>query len=309
MPELVTVTVNPTIDVSFEVDEVLPTHKIRGRDERHDPGGGGINVARVFSQLGGSVRCFYMAGGTTGATLDNLVDRHGLDRVRIPIEGETRIAMAVLEKVSGKQFRLVADGPEVSEANWRALLQAVVDTQFEYIVASGSLTKGVPDDFFARLAEIARQRGKRMVLDSSGRGLAGGLAGGGIFLAKPSRSELSHYLATPIETEAEIAEAASALVAAGACENIAVSLGSDGAMLVNESGVLRLPAVMVEAVSAVGSGDSFVAGMVHHLMRGHPIEDAFRFGLASGAAAVMTPGTDLARPEDIQRLYESAARG
>jgi len=303
MPELVTITVNPTIDLSFEVDEVLPTHKIRGRDERHDPGGGGINVARVFGQLGGSARCIYMAGGTTGETLDRLMDQHDLDRVRIGIEGDTRIAVAVREKMSGQQYRLVADGPTVSDANWQECLARIEESDFEYLVASGSLTNGMPDDFFARVADIADRRGKRMVLDSSGRGLSGGLAGGKLFLVKPSRGELGSHVGRPLESEEEIATAARELVVSGACENVAVSLGADGAMLVNRSGVIRLPAVKVQAVSAVGTGDSFVAGLVFRLVRGFPVADAFRFGLAAGAAAALTPGTDLARPEDIHRLF------
>lgn len=306
MTELATLTVNPTIDVAFEVDRVMPTHKIRGRDERHDPGGGGINVARVFSRLGGLARCLYLAGGTTGSTLDNLVEREGVDRVRIAIAGETRVAMAVREKDSGLQYRLVADGPEITEAEWQECLDRLAATSFDYLVASGSLTHGLPDDFYDRVADMAVKRGKRLVLDSSGRGLAGGMAGGKVFLVKPSLGELRNLVGERLESEAEITEAARSLVADGACENMAVTLGEDGALLVTGNTALRLPAVSVQAISAVGSGDSFVGAMVFRLARGHTIEDAFRFGIAAGAAAVLTPGTDLARADDIHRLFKEA---
>lgn len=306
MPQLVTLTVNPTIDVAFEVDKVLPTHKIRGRGERHDPGGGGINVARVFSALGGDVRCIYLAGGTTSHTLDSLIDLHDIARQRIAIAGDTRIAMAVREKESGLQFRLVADGPEIAATEWQQCLDQLAETDFEYLVASGSLGRGMPDDFYDRVADIVAGRGKRMVLDSSGRGLAGGLSGGKVFLVKPSLGELRGLTGERLESEEEITKAASALVAQGASQNVAVTLGEDGALLVNADGMLRLPAIKVDAVSAVGSGDSFVAAMVFGLASGHPLDHAFRLGIAAGAAAVLTPGTDLARSDDIYRLFEGA---
>lgn len=309
MPQLVTLTVNPTIDVAFQVDKVLPTHKIRGRGERHDPGGGGINVARVFNELGGDVRCIYLAGGTTGHTLDRLVDRHDIAHQRIEIAGETRIAMAIRERESGLQYRLVADGPEIAPAEWQQCLDQLVETDFEYLVASGSLGPGMPDDFYQRVADIAARRGKIFVLDSSGRGLAGGLSGGKVFLVKPSLGELRGLTGEKLESDEEIAKAARKLVAQGASQNVAVTLGEDGALLANADGILRLPAIKVEAVSAVGSGDSFLAAVVFGLANGQPVEDAFRLGIAAGAAALLTPGTDLARSEDIYRLNESAGGG
>lgn len=306
MTDLATLTMNPTVDVSFEVDRLFPTHKNRGRNERHDPGGGGINVARVFARLGGNVRCFYLAGGATGAALDVLLDRNGPDRCRIDINGETRVAMAVLDRESGLQYRLVADGPEITPDDVNRCLEHLESADFAYLVASGTLPRGAPDDFYAKLAALVARRGARMVLDSSGRGLAHGLAGGRIFLAKPSLEELRALCGRRLETDAEIAEAGREIVRQGQCENVAVTLGSNGAFLINAQGTLRLPAVPVETVSAVGSGDSFVAAMVFGLARGREVEDAFRLGLAAGAAAVLTPGTDLARAEDIYRLYEAA---
>jgi 6-phosphofructokinase 2 len=308
MTNLATLTMNPTVDVSFEVDRMVPTHKNRGRDERHDPGGGGINVARVFARLGGNARCFYLAGGAAGAALDMLMDRHGLVRCRIDIDGETRVAMAVLDRETGLQYRLVADGPEISPETGEQCLKQLEAADFDYLVASGTLPRGLPDDFYARVAAMVAKRGKRMVLDSSGRGLAHGLAGGNIFLAKPSLEELRALCGRRLEHDEEIAEAGREIVRQGLCENLAVTLGSDGAFLINAQGTLRLPAVPVESVSAVGSGDSFVAAMIFGLAAGRTMEDAFRFGLAGGAAAVMTPGTDLALADDIYRLYAAAQR-
>src|SRR5688572_27198592 len=120
MASIATLTLNPTIDHSFEVDRILHTHKMRGRNERHDPGGGGINVARVFVRLGGNARCYYLSGGATGAALDGLLDLHQLVRTGIAIKGETRISTSVFERGSGREYRFVTAGPSVLAEEWQA---------------------------------------------------------------------------------------------------------------------------------------------------------------------------------------------
>lgn len=302
---IATLTVNPTIDVSMEVDEVFHTHKMRGSNQRSDPGGGGICVARVLVRLGDNARCFYMSGGATGVALDGLLDLHQLVRTRIPIRGETRVATSVFERGSGREYRFVPDGPVIAPEEWQECLDRLADANCNYLVASGSLARGMPDDFYARVAAKAKQRDIRVVLDSSGAGLAHGLAGGGVFLVKPSIGELRSLTGLTLATDDEIADAALAIVARGEAENVAVSMGHQGALLANASGVLHLPAIPVEARSSVGAGDSFLAAMVHALVQAWPIEDALRLGISAGAAAVLTPGSNLARAEDVRRLYRT----
>jgi 6-phosphofructokinase 2 len=304
--QIATLTMNPTIDVSLEVDRVLHTHKMRGRNERHDPGGGGINVARVFVRLGGNARCYYLSGGATGAALDGLLDLHQLVRTRIGIAGETRVSTSVFERDSGHEYRFVAPGPIVSQSEWRECLDSLADARCDYLVASGSLPQGVPDDFYARVAAAANRLGIRVVLDSSGPGLAQGLAGRGIFLVKPSIGELRGLTGEELANDQAIAKAARAIIRRGEAEHVAVTMGRDGALLANASGVLRLPAMPVETASTVGAGDSFLASMVHALAIGRAPADAFRFGIAAGAAAALSPATNLAHPDEIRRLYETA---
>jgi 6-phosphofructokinase 2 len=305
MMEIATLTMNPTVDVSLEVDRVVHTHKMRGRNELHAPGGGGINVARVFVRLGGNARCYYLSGGAMGVALDGLLDLHQLVRTKIPIAGETRISTAVHEKESGKEFRFLAEGPTVSESEWQACLEAVNEARCDYLVASGSLPKGVPDDFFARVAAVANERGIRFVLDTSGTALAQGLAGGGVFLVKPSLGEFRALTGQSLPTEEAIAAAAEAIVRRGEAENVAVTMGLDGALLVNKAGIQRMPALQVPTASAVGAGDSFLAAMVYALAAGRNAAEAFGFGIAAGAAAVLRPGTDLAAAADITRLHDA----
>ncbi len=303
MRNIATLTLNPTIDVAYEVKRVIPMHKMRTENEYHNPGGGGINVARVFVRLGGHARSWYMSGGATGVALDGLLDLHQLVRTRIAIAGDTRISTAVLEQETGLEYRFVSPGPVIAEAEWQDALKRLKKVDCDYLVASGSLPPGVPDDFYARLARVVVPRGIKLVLDSSGAALLEGLAGGGVHLVKPSSGELQQLVGRKLEGSAEIGAAAKQIVDEGKAEIVAVTLGHEGAVLASREGTMMLPAPPIEAKSAVGAGDSFVAGMVFALGGGEPIEKAFRFGMAAGSAAVLRPGTDLARPADIERLF------
>jgi 6-phosphofructokinase 2 len=173
----------------------------------------------------------------------------------------------------------------------------------DYVVASGSLPPGVPVDFYARIARIARERRARFVLDTSGPALEACIEAGGVFLAKPGRLEFEAMVGKKLPDEAAMEAAACAIVERGLVEHLAVTMGEDGAMLVNRDRTLRLGALRVDSCSTVGAGDSFVAGMVHAFASGRDAVDAFRYGVAAGAAAVLTPGTDLCRPADIERLF------
>ncbi|MBT0666954.1 1-phosphofructokinase family hexose kinase [Novosphingobium profundi] len=308
MKSIATVTMNPTIDVSYDVAEMRHTHKMRTDNEWYAPGGGGINVARVFVRLGGHARCFYLSGGATGPALDGLLDKHQLVRTRIPIAGPTRIASAVLERQSGKEYRFTPAGPTVSDCEWRACLEQVAATDAEIVVLSGSLPPGVPADFYPQVMERLSARGIEVVLDSSGAALARGIEQGGLLLVKPSVGELQQYVGHKLESHEDIAEAALRSVRAGKARLMAVTMGHQGAILASGKGAYFLPALPIEAASAVGAGDSFVAAMVFALARGDDDLSAFRLGIAAGSAAILRAGTGLAHPADIRRLLASIAQ-
>lgn len=309
MKTITTLTMNPTIDIAYDVDRVFHTHKMRTRGERYDPGGGGINVARVFCRLGGMARCFYLSGGPTGVALDGLLDQHQLIRTRIPIAEPTRVASAVHECESGKEYRFTPPGPHVTESEWQACLDALAEARCDYLVASGSLPPGVPDDFYARAGAALRKRGVALVLDTSGAALKATLAAGGVHLVKPSSGELRALTGRELATQDDIAGAAMGIVEAGQAEIVAVTLGHQGALLAHAEGTLFLPAIPIEARSAVGAGDSFLATMVHALASGMRPVEAFRRGMAGGAASVLNPGTGLAHPADIARLLTLVPAG
>ena len=311
MPEaagtILTLTLNPTIDVAAEAERVQPVRKVRTRGETFDPGGGGVNVARVLRELGGETLAVILAGGVSGRFLEELLDEGGVPRRSVPIAGRTRISHTVRDLSTGQEYRFVPEGPAIAAAEWQAALEVLEEERADWIVASGSLPRGVPADFYARAARIAARRGRRFVLDTSGPALPAAL-GHGVALVKPSRGEFEALVGRPLPTPEAQAEAAAALVRSGAAGLVAVTLGHEGALLAGPDGLLlRLPALEVPAVGAVGAGDSFLAAMVLALARGEGPREAFAWGLAAGAAAVMRPGTAHPRREDVEALRRRIA--
>lgn len=300
---IVTLTLNPAVDIACATDRVQPEHKLRTRDEKYDPGGGGVNVARVIHDLGGQARAIILVGGATGLLYEELLGGHGVPYTAIPIRGRTRVALNVREAATGQEFRFVPAGPEITADEWRAVLAELEIVAANWIVASGSLPRGVPDDFYAQAAAIARRRGQHFVLDASGAPLRAAL-GHGIILAKPSRREFEALVGDKLSEMPAIEAAALAMVRGGATEILVVSLGAEGALMATPAGCIRLPAPEIAPQSAVGAGDSFVAGMTLSLVRGEPPAIAFAHGMAAGAAAVASTGTAHPDPALVETLFQ-----
>ncbi|MCR4264611.1 1-phosphofructokinase family hexose kinase [Nitratireductor sp. ZSWI3] len=303
MANVLTIALNPAVDFSSRTQTVRPTRKTRVSGMRCDPGGGGINVARVISRLGGEAETLVLAGGEIGAILGRLIREEGIACHAMAIAGQTRIGFTVFEESTGLEYRFVPEGPAIGENELEPCLDLIDTHEAGFVVASGSLPAGVPDDTYATMAERAAARGAKFVLDTSGIGLKTVLEKTRVYLVKPSRGELEQYVGRRLDEEG-IRQAAVAIVERGAAELVAVTMGDDGALLASTAGVLRLPAVHVRVRSAVGAGDSFLGAMIWALAEGRETERAFRLGVAAGAAAVMTPGTELCRREDVLSLAQ-----
>lgn len=287
---LLTLTLNPAIDLASSAETVEPTHKIRTSGEHIDPGGGGINVARVLHALGGDVTALILAGGVTGHLIDELLTQVGVPRQVLPMAGRTRISMTVLDRSTRLEYRFVPEGPVVTEAEWRAALSALERAEGEWVIASGSIPRGVPDDIYARAARIATSRRQRFVLDTSGPALRAALHSG-VYLIKPSLRELEVLVGRRLPDRQAQEQEAVRLVRSGAAEMVAVTLGGEGALLATAEGVIMIPALSGPVRSAVGAGDAFLAGMVLSLSRGENPADALAWGIATGTAAVAEIGT------------------
>lgn len=306
MEAIVTVTPNPAIDIWTEVEEIAPFRKLRCTTARHDAGGGGINVARVVRRLGSEVAAVYPAGGATGQRLRRLIEREEVRSLAIMVAEETREDFTVLERKSGNQYRFVLPGAPLAEPEWRACLQALEtwDDLPPFVVGSGSLPPGVPDDFYARVARIAKGRGSKVIVDTSGKPLAAALQEG-VHLVKPNLRELQEFVGVPLADQNTWVSACRKLIDSGRTEVVAFTLAEKGALLVTHDTAHFARAPDIRPVSTVGAGDSFVGGMVWSLAAGRNIVDAFRYGVAAGSAAVLSPGTELCHAPDVARLYQS----
>lgn len=302
MADILCIALNPTIDVSCSAERVQPTHKVRTSSQTRSPGGGGVNVARVIARLGGKAELLYCSGGATGRLLDESLQDAPFGLLPVPIAESTRIAFMVSERLSGFEYRFVPDGPSVDADDLERIHNAVAAFSGQYVVASGSLPPGAPVDTYAGMASEAKRKQQHLILDTSGDALKHTLDHASVFLVKPSLRELESYVGRSLN-EADARTAAMALVERGAATYVAVSMGAQGAFLASDAGIQRMSAPRVVVRSAVGAGDSFVAAMVACFASGGEAKAAFLRGMAAGAAAVMTPGTELCRPEDIEDIH------
>ncbi|EME01716.1 hexose kinase [Pseudomonas stutzeri] len=310
MPLIATLTLNPAMDLSVATARVVNTDKLRCSLPRHDPGGGGINVARVVKTLGGKALAIYPAGGPFGELLQRSLDELGLVHRPVPIAGDTRESFTVDELETGLQYRFVLPGPVLTPEELQRSLDTLVALRPapQYLVLSGSFPPGVGVGFFDELRGLARRIGARLVVDLSGEPLAYAARQGGAYLMKPSLNELASIMGHPVTDEARQEEALRSLIARGSAEIVVLSLGAEGALVACGDYLERLPSLQVPVVSAVGAGDSMLGAIVLALAGGRELGDAVRCGVAAGAATVMRPGTELCHREDVQRLIAELGR-
>lgn len=304
MKPIVTVTLNPCIDASSEAEVVYPTRKIRTTNERYDPGGGGINVARVVDELGGRSLATYLAGGATGSVLDELMKDRRIPFHRINIAGHTRMSQVIFERSTGLEYRFVPEGPVINSSELQQCLKFLETVDTHYLVVSGSLPRGAPEDIYVRIQNIARLKNAKFVVDTSGAALHHTLGAGGIYLMKPSLGELEQLVGRKLSERNELEASAMSFVNSGKTEFMAVTLGHRGAFLAGKNGITWMDGLRVDARSAVGAGDSFVGGMTFGLAKGMPPTIAFLLGMSAGTAAVLTPGTELCKRSDVERYFE-----
>jgi 6-phosphofructokinase 2 len=281
---------------------MVPFTKMRCAQAHRDPGGGGINVARVLKRLGVEATAVYPAGGATGQLLANLIEREGVRSVVIPATNDTREDITIFDETTREQFRLVFPGAPLSDTESQECLAAIarVTPRPAFIIASGSLPAGVSHDFYGRVAQASKTDSK-VIVDTSGPFLKAALEAG-VYLIKPNLREFQELVGITSTDEATLVEAGRRLFDRYRIEAIALSMGLDGALLVTRDRALRANGLPVEAVSVSGAGDSFLAAMVWSLVNGNSLEIALRYGIAGGSAALLNPGTELCRPDDVHRL-------
>lgn len=294
---IVTVTANPSLDRTVEVDALVRGAVLRATGGRIDPGGKGVNVSRALAAHGVLTTAVLPIGGAEGAQLAWLLGEAGVSVELVPVEGAVRANVSIAEP-DGTVTKVNEPGPVLTAAELRELTRATVGaaTGASWVAVCGSLPPGAPVDLYADLVGAVRDSAARTVVDTSGPALVAALAARP-GLVKPNREELAEAVGSPVDSLHAAVEAATRLRALGA-EQVLASLGADGAVLCTADGCWWGTAPVADPVSSVGAGDATLAGFLS-VLGGGP--EALAEALAWGAAAVQLPGSRMPRPHDLDR--------
>lgn len=295
---IITVTLNPSLDRTIELNHLAPGHVQRVNAARLDPGGKGVNVSRALLANGVPTRAVVPVAGVEGDQLVSLLEREGVEVAVVPVLGHTRSNITIAE-VDGTVTKLNEPGASLDVDDLEALAARVLAAAApgSWVVLCGSLPPGLPADAYATLIRRFVAAGLRVGVDTSGPAFLAAVAAGPE-LVKPNAEELAEAVGRPLGSRPAIVAAARELQGLGA-QSVLVSLGSQGAILVDETAVIVGESPVDDPRSTVGAGDAFLAGYLAAQHRGESRREAFSHALAWGAAAVRLPGTRMPAPDDI----------
>lgn len=303
MANIVTITLNPALDKSISVPELVPEKKLRALSAKVEPGGGGINISRALKKLGVASEAIILSGGYTGKTLEALLAKEQVEFTAIETAGDTRENFVVFDEDKKLQYRFGMPGESVSDKELEVLMQEISNSAHaDYIVVSGSLPPGTTTAVFHQIAMIAEQLNAKLIIDTSGDGLKAAVKEG-LYLIKPNLRELASLVGKDWIDISEVIGTARQVISAGSCKAMAVSMGADGAMLITATEHFQTVAPKAPVLSTVGAGDSMVAGMLAALTKGWGWEQVLQYGVAAGSAATLHKGTELCSLSDTERIF------
>lgn len=299
---IITVTLNPAIDQTLVLPRFVAGDTLRVKSSRFDPGGKGLNVSRVIHELGGDSVAMGFAPGGLGRYIEQSLEAQGIETDFVHTRGETRTNITILDESRHINTILSDPGPltdslylaEFRHRLWKRLRPG------DWLILAGSIPPPLTPDLYNDLIHEAAEAGVHSALDADGAPLAAGAAAHPELL-KGNRRELERLLERHLDDEASTLEAAMQVQKSGV-QKVVVTRGREGAVAAVDHTYLRGVAPRVRAVSAVGSGDAFLAGVVLTLSRGGNMEEALRLGVAAGTAAVLTQGTELCRRREVDIL-------
>lgn len=290
---VITVTLNPCIDRTVRVDGFAPGKTNRVADSRCDAGGKGVNVAVALRNLGENVCCLGFNFTEDGGLLAETLERLQIKSDFVPVEGRLRTNIKIFDLKTREMTELNEAGSEVGPRQLERLEETAERhlPKAELLVLSGSAPPGVPDGFYRRLAERAARHGVRTVVDARGPLLRESLAARPC-LIKPNRDELEETFGEKTVSRADAVRVARRAIALGA-GMVCVSLGKEGALLVTADAAYFSPGADIEVRGVQGAGDSLVAGMSYAAVRGMPLPEVLRCGVAAAHASLLLDGTQM----------------
>ncbi|WP_438448697.1 1-phosphofructokinase [Gorillibacterium sp. sgz5001074] len=303
-PNVITVTMNPSLDKTVTVPHAALGRLNRIQDVRTDAGGKGINVAKVLKSFGVPVAAWAIAGGYQGRVIEEKLRAADIPTEFMEAPGESRTNLKVVDaetlvttEFNEPGIRVDADLLQRFTARFVEGLDGV-----SYAVLGGSLPPGAPPDYYRILIEAARTRGVQVLLDADGEAFQRGIAAAP-YAVKPNLHELESYLGEKLESEEEVAAAAKLLIAKGV-KLVQISMGAEGSILADESAAYRARPFPITPGSTVGAGDSMVAAMVHGLLQRLPLDGIARLCSAAGTVTASKPGTEVCTLEEVAGKLE-----
>jgi 1-phosphofructokinase len=298
-----TVTMNPAIDKTMEIDNFRIGAVNRISSIRLDAGGKGINVSKTIKALGGSSLAIGVLAGSNGEYIKSYLDYMGIDNDFLFAKGETRTNVKIVDKLKGTNTDINEPGADLSAEDLSLMEKKIFSdiNSDSILVISGSIPANVSESIYQEWTERGKKAGARVLLDSDGELLREGIKAGP-YLVKPNISELERLFGTKLDSRDKIVKSAKSLLETGV-EMVVVSLGADGAVFVNRNKVIYSQGLMVDVRSTVGAGDAMVGALALALQRGYPFERAVTLSTAASAANVATNGTQPPVLEEILR-YE-----
>ena len=301
---IVTVTMNPAIDKTVDIERLERGGLNRISHVELDAGGKGINVSKTISELGGKSIATGFIAGNTGKIIQSVMNEWNIENDFIEVSGETRTNTKVFEK-TGELTELNEPGPVVEEKDVKALLDklesyAKEDTLF---VLAGSTPRGVEKDIYRQMIERVHRKGAKVLLDADGELFTKALEAGPDII-KPNRVELEQYAGMDyVASEQELLQVATKLMEKG-IETVAVSMGKSGAIFLKENYKVKCQGLKVKAHSTVGAGDAMVAALSYSWDQKMSDEDMVKMCMAVSAGAVTTIGTKPPSREVVDSLIE-----
>ncbi|WES66410.1 6-phosphofructokinase II [Superficieibacter sp. HKU1] len=309
MVKIYTLTFAPSLDSATLTPQLYPEGKLRCSAPVFESGGGGINVARAITFLGGTATAIFPAGGATGEHLVNLLADEHVPVQAVEAQDWTRQNLHVHVESSGEQYRFVMPGASLTDDEFRQLEERVLEIEpGSLLVISGSLPPGVKIDRLIQLIKAAQHHRIRCIMDSSGEALAAALEVGNIELVKPNQKELSALVQRELTQPDDVREAAQEIINSGKALRVVVSLGPQGALAVERDSCVQIVPPPVKSQSTVGAGDSMVGAMTLKMAENASLEEMVSYGVAAGSAATINQGTRLCSRENTQKIYEYLRR-
>lgn len=299
---IITVTLNPALDKTIEIDEFKIDSVNRIVSTRVDAGGKGINVSKVIKELQYKSLALGFLGGSSGSQIKNYLDDLNIDNEFLLVKGETRTNLKIIDKVNKTHTDINENGPSLGKQDITNIKEKIMQhcEEGSLVVLSGSVPNEVSTSVYGEIIKAVKSKGGKVILDAEGELLMEGIKAGP-YMVKPNIDELEKAFGISINNEEEIIETAKKVLEYGV-KYVVISLGSEGSIFISTDTVAKVKGIKVQVKSTVGAGDSMVAALAVATEKGYTLEEAIKLACATSTANVMTEGTQTGRLVDIDRI-------